>query len=157
MSYTGMVLSFHLIWLRALYNRLFLLVAFKVSDTQGGKFSKLLDLQKSASNCIWSSENKLAAGAASSTFNTFFSSYLAPPILQWVNSLHLAQELDLYSICIHKTLAQYTRFFMHNLLSRIVIVNILLYSESTGSYYLVYSHRWSEYSTICFFRYNHKR
>ena len=31
---------------------------------------------------------------------------------------------------------------MHNLLSRIVIVNISLYSESTGSCYLVYSNRW---------------
>ena len=40
---------------------------------------------------------------------------------------------------------------MHNLLSRIVIVNILLYSESTGSYCLVYSHKWSEYSNIYIF------
>ena len=44
-----------------------------------------------------------------------------------------------------------TRFVIHNLLFRIVIVNILLYSKSKGSYYLVYSHRWSEYSIIYFF------
>ena len=78
-------------------------------------------------------------------------------VLHLRSTLHLALEFDLYSICIHKSLAQYTRFLMHNLLSRIVIVNILLYSESTGSYYLVYSHRWTEYSIICFFKCNHKR
>ena len=77
--------------------------------------------------------------------------------LHLLSTLHLAQKFDLYSICIHNSLAQYTRFFMHNLLSRIVIVNILLYSESTGSYYLVYSHRWTEYSIICFFKSNHKK
>ena len=48
-----------------------------------------------------------------------------------------------------------TRFFMHKLLCRSVIVNIVLYSESTGSYCLLYSHRWSEYSIICHFKCNH--
>ena len=95
MSYTGIVLSFQLSWLRALVNRSVSLVAFKISVTQGGKFSKFSALQKAASNCAWLSENKLLVPAfpggfageigsdspelecsgASSTFDTFFSLY----------------------------------------------------------------------------------
>ena len=58
-------------------------------------------------------------------------------VQQWGNAIRLAQELELYRLSIHQTLAKYTKLFMHKLLCRSVMVNIVLYSKSTGSYCLL--------------------